>query len=70
MAFHGSSEALRGLSELACIETGSSVRRAAAMDGLGMLLGKASQLELSEISRSSNFTVFGQLENDLIQMTL
>lgn len=70
MAFHGSSEALRGLSELARIDTGSSVRRAAAIDGLGMLLGKAPPLELSQISRSSNFTVFDEFENDLFQVTL
>jgi HEAT repeat protein len=70
MAFHGSSEALRGLSELARIDTGSSVRRAAAIDGVGMLLGKAPPLELSQISRSSNFTLFGDFEDDLFQVTL
>jgi hypothetical protein len=52
------------------IDTGSSVRRAAAIDGVGMLLGKAPPLELSQISRSSDFTLFGGFEHDLFQVTL
>lgn len=70
LAFHGSSAALRGLSEVARMDSGSSVRRAAAIDGLGMLLGKQAPLELSEISRSSNFTLFSDFEDDLFQVTL
>jgi len=69
-AFHGSSDALHGLSELARIDSGSGVRRAAAIDGLGMLLGRRQPLELSQISRSSNFTLFGDFEDDLFQVTL
>jgi HEAT repeat protein len=70
MAFHGSSEALRGLSELVRLESGSNARRAAAIDGLGMLLGKRAPLSLSEISRSSNFTLFADFESDLFQVSL
>jgi HEAT repeat protein len=70
MAFHGSSEALRGLSEVLRLDSGSNVRRAAAIDGLGMLLAKRAPLALSEISRSSNFTLFADFENDLFQVSL
>jgi HEAT repeat protein len=69
-AFHGSSDALHGLSELARMDSGSGVRRAAAIDGFGMLLGRRPPLELSQISRSSNFTLFGDFEDDLFQVTL
>jgi hypothetical protein len=52
------------------MDSGSGVRRAAAIDGFGMLLGRRPPLELSQISRSSNFTLFGDFEDDLFQVTL
>ncbi len=68
-AFHGSNEALHGLVEMAR-GPGSSVKRAAAIDGVGMLLGRTPPLTLGEVSRRSNFTVSPDWVLDLYQVTL
>lgn len=70
IGYHGSSEALRGLSEFARVDDGASVRRAAAIDGLGMLLSRIEPLAFAEVSRGSNYTVSPDWMLDLYQVTL
>ncbi len=70
IGYHGSSEALRGLSEIARIDDGTSVRRAAAIDGLGMLLSRVDPLAFADVSRGSNYTISPDWMLDLYQVTL
>lgn len=70
IAFHGSREALMGLSEIARMKSGSSVRRAAAIEGLGMMLGTSPPLRLADASRQANYTVFSDWVRDLFQVAL
>lgn len=70
IGFHGSSEALRGLNELSRVNGGSSIRRAAAIDGLGMLLSREAPLAFGEVSRGSNYTVSPDWVLDLYQVAL
>jgi HEAT repeat protein len=70
IGYHGSSEALIGLSEIARIDDGTSVRRAAAIDGLGMMLSRVDPLAFAEVSRGSNYTMSPDWMLDLYQVTL
>src|SRR5262249_6861939 len=45
-------------------------RRAAAIEGLGMLPADTAPLRLSEASRTANYTVFADWVRDLFQSTL
>jgi HEAT repeat protein len=70
LSTHGSPEALQALKELASVESGSSVRRAAVIDGLGMMLGGTAPFVLSHVSRNANYTVFSEWVGDMFQTTL
>jgi HEAT repeat protein len=70
MAAHGSSEALMGLMELARLDSGSNVRRAAALEGLGMILAPHAPLAFADVSRAANYTVFADWVNGIFQTTL
>jgi HEAT repeat protein len=70
MGFHGSSEGLRRLGELAAARDTNPVTRAASLDGIGMLLGRIPALELTELSRYSNFTLFTPWTDGMLQVTL
>lgn len=58
IAFHGSSAALAQLGSLLADEKLEASTRAAAMDGLGMVLGRGEALSLSVSSRSANYPQF------------
>ena len=70
MAAHGSPDALRALVELARLESGSNVRRAAALEGLGMILAPHAPMAFSDVSREANYTVFADWVNGIFQTTL
>ena len=70
MAAHGTPDALRALMELARLETGSNVRRAAALEGLGMILSPQPAMTFATVSREANYTVFADWVNDIFQTTL
>ncbi|MBL8856951.1 MAG: HEAT repeat domain-containing protein [Planctomycetes bacterium] len=70
MAANGSADALMALTELARIETGSSVRRAAAIEGLGMILAPHAPLTFADGSRAANYTVFNDWIASVFQTTL
>lgn len=62
--------ALIALTELARAETGSGVRRAAAIEGLGMILSPYSPLSLADVSCEANYTVFNEWLSAVFQTTL
>jgi len=70
LSTHGSPEAFQALRELANVESGSSVRRAAVIDGLGMMLGPTTPFVFSHVSRNANYTVFADWVGDIFQTTL
>jgi len=70
LSFHGSVEAFLALSEMGRTTTGSPVRRAAAIEGLGMMLGDSQPLLFAEVSRQANYTVFTEWMKGLFQVTL
>lgn len=70
MASHGSAESLHALVEVAQLQTGSNVRRAAAIEGLGMMLSPYAPMAFAEISRQANYTVFSDWLNGIFQTTL
>ncbi len=57
LAFHGTPESLAQLGELSVSETGPRVRRAASIEGLGLMLARAKPLVLANLSRQMNYTV-------------
>jgi len=57
LAFHGTPEALAQLAELSQSDSGARVRRAASIEGLGLLLAREKPLALSDLSRRMNYTV-------------
>lgn len=57
LAFHGTSDALVRLGAMLADEKLDAAVRAAAIDGLGMLLGKTQPLALAATARSSNPTL-------------
>jgi hypothetical protein len=57
LAFHGTSDALVRLGAMLADEKLDTAVRAAAIDGLGMLLGKTPPLALAATARSSNPTL-------------
>ena len=70
LSFHGSVEAFQTLVEITNQKSGAVVRRAAAIEGLGMMLAPAEPLLLAEISRAANYTVFPEWVKGLFQLTL
>ncbi len=70
MAAHGSPEALHALVEIAQLNSGSKVRRAAALEGLGMMLSPYAPMSFAEVSREANYTVFSDWVNGIFQTTL
>jgi HEAT repeat protein len=70
LSFHAGVEDFRALNEIARGEEGSPVRRASAVEGLGMLLGGSPPLVLAEASRQSNYTVFTDWVKEMLQTTL
>jgi hypothetical protein len=58
------------LCEISRISSGSNVRRAAAIEGLGMMLGDSPPLLFAEVSRQANYTVFPEWVKGLFQVTL
>ncbi|HTF87608.1 MAG TPA: HEAT repeat domain-containing protein [Planctomycetota bacterium] len=70
VAFHGSSEALHCLGEALVRDGASTAARAAAIDGLGMLLGSTPALSLGETARSSNFELFDEWLTSALATTL
>ena len=58
IAFHGSGEALTKLAGLVAGDKLDVAARAAAIEGLGMMLSRAPALSLGGSSRSANFTLF------------
>lgn len=70
MAANGSAEALFALQELARTESGSNVRRAAAIEGLGMILAPTVPLAFADVSREANYTVFTDWIKSVFQTTL
>ena len=63
-------DALMGLTEMARLQGGSSLRRAAAIEGLGMMLGTSPPFRLVDASRQGNYTVFSNWVRDLFQVAL
>ena len=70
ISFHGGVEDFHALNRVARSEEGSPVRRASAIEGLGMLLGGSPPLVLGEASRQSNYTVFNDWVKEMLQTTL
>jgi HEAT repeat protein len=66
LAFHGSESAVTGLMAVARDETASSAARAAAVDGLGLLLDRQPGLMLQEVAADSNFSVFPDWVNGML----
>lgn len=70
MASLGSGDSLRALDELARLDNGSNVRRAAAIEGLGMMLAPNPPLIMADVSREANYTVFAEWVSGMFQTTL
>lgn len=70
LSFHGSIEAFQVLCEITNQKSGAAVRRAAAIEGLGMMLAPSEPLLLAEVSRAANYTVFPEWVKGLFQLTL
>jgi len=66
LAFHGSEAALSGLLEIARDEQASAVARAAAVDGLGLMLDRSPGLMLQGVAASANFDVFPDWLNGML----
>lgn len=67
---HGAPETLRALEKLARDGSTSTLRRAASIEGLGVMLSRAPTLALSEVARGANYTVFTDWVSSLFQTTL
>jgi HEAT repeat protein len=70
LAFHASFDSMRRLGEIAMRKDGPSLRRAAAIEGVGMILGRSLPLSLMDVSRQANYTVFNEWMDGLYQTTL
>ena len=70
LAFHGSREALDSLVGIAKSSEGSTVRRAAAIEGLSMMLGRTHPYTFGQISRQANYTVFSDWMKGMMQVSL
>lgn len=70
MAFHGTPEALTQLTDLSQSDAGSRVRRAASIEGLGLMLARSQPLALADLSRQLNYTVMPDWAQGLFQTML
>lgn len=70
LAFHGTREALGTLRTTANEERRAPVRRAAAIEGLAMMLGVTPPYTFSIVSRQANYTVFSDWMRGLMQVSL
>lgn len=70
LAFHGTPEALAQLSDLARGDVSTRVRRAASIEGLGLMLARSEPLMLSQLSRRMNYTVMPDWAQAIFQTTL
>ncbi len=70
LAFHGTPEALAQLGELSVSNEGPRVRRAASIEGLGLMLARSKPLAMSNLSRQMNYTVMPDWAASLFQTML
>lgn len=70
LAANGSAAAMTALSDIARNEGGSNIRRAAAIEGLGMILAPVQPLVFADVSREANYTVFNEWIASVFQTTL
>jgi HEAT repeat protein len=70
LGFHGSRVAFDGLLDLAHDAHKRDTTRAAAVDALGMMLARRPSLQLAQLSRQANFTLFPDWMEGLLQVTL
>ena len=70
LGMHGTHEALDGLVAAAGDPTLAPTTRAAAIEGLGLLLDEHEGLVLAELSRNANFAVFPDWLNGALDFTL
>ncbi len=70
LGFHASYDALRKLGAIVGRKDGTSLRRAAAIEGFGMALGRAAPLALMDVARDSNYTIFNEWGFGLYRTTL
>ncbi|MCY2960551.1 MAG: HEAT repeat domain-containing protein [Planctomycetota bacterium] len=70
LAFHGTPEALAQLGDLAASDSGARVRRAASIEGLGLMLARNKPLALADLSRRINYTVMPDWAQGLFQTML
>jgi hypothetical protein len=70
LAFHGTPEALGQLGDLSRADGGTRVRKAASIEGLGLMLSRSEPLTLSGISRRMNYTVMPDWAASMFQTTL
>lgn len=70
LAFHGTRDALGSLREFAREDQAASVPRAAAIEGLSIMLGSQRPYTFSEISRQANYTVFSDWLKGMLQVSL
>ncbi|MBL8861226.1 MAG: HEAT repeat domain-containing protein [Planctomycetes bacterium] len=70
LAFHGTPEALAQLAELSRADHGTRVRKAAAIEGLGLMLSRGDPLRLTNLSRRMNYTVMPDWAAAIFQTTL
>jgi HEAT repeat protein len=70
MAFHGSSDALDRINRWIVSDSTQRATRAAATDGLGMMLGSAEPLRMGELARSSNYTLLAPWATAMLGTTL
>lgn len=70
LAFHGTRDALGSLRDIAGADSASKVQRAAAIEGLSIMLGAQKPYTFSEISRQANYTVFSDWLKGMLQVSL
>jgi len=70
LGFHASFDSLRRLNEILGTKSISSERRAAAFEGIGMMLGRFAPLSLMDVARDSNYTIFNEWGQGLFRSTL
>jgi len=70
LAFHGSPESLAELGDISQSEAGARVRRAASIEGLGLMLARGKPLALADLSRQMNYTVMPDWAQGMFQTLL
>jgi len=70
LALHGTRPALQSLRTHAADADAPGARRAAAIEGLSMMLGRSAPYTFTEISRQANYTVFNDWTKGMLQVSL